>query len=65
MTSGAGECRGNDSTETTGVVPVEAAAKQLLKNRIPQGLKPRKKKEDFIAALKALRHPKANFSPNS
>jgi len=36
----------------------------LVKTQLPQGLKPSQKKEGFIAALKALRHPKARFSAN-
>jgi hypothetical protein len=37
----------------------------LLKNSLqPRGLKARAEKKGFIAALKALRHPKTSFSPN-
>src|ERR1035437_2053100 len=38
----------------------------LLKDSVemPQGLKPSKTKKGFIAALKALRHPKPSFSAN-
>jgi len=31
---------------------------------VTEGLKPSSEKKDFIAALKALRHPKASFSAN-
>jgi hypothetical protein len=32
--------------------------------QLPHGLKPQPERKDFIAALGALRHSKANLSPN-